>query len=552
MVFPSPQHPVPPVTAGVGLSRRPSPSPVPLAVGLFNDSGDEADVVSLAVSEAHRRLLQRAGAHVRHAYFRADWAELGSGTLDEGVAAALASPELRRVFASIDVVVVAGDTFRGRAHRHLLALLGAAQHLDLPTYLVNASVGAVGEGHDILAGLADLTVRDESSLQALRAIGVPCRRVTDSFFAAPCAVQARRDFADHLVVTDCQPSRRIEFTAELAEARSAWPGMVADYPLDTPASTSAWPTAVADLGTAAAVLTGGRDGATIALRAGVPFVLLGDDAEATSLIASLDGYPADAADRTRALGARVAAAMAARAWFTAAAARCHTKGPADVFSRLRPGLGLSGRDDTWSGAIDGVVDVVRGLTAAGGSVLHAGAGQGQLVEALARTGLRSWGADVARRLDRPDRNRYSKATPMALPFADHVFSTVVVSADWLEHLESDDLDRAIAELVRVGTDAIVVETSGRPVRAERAFAERLGDDWWQRRLAPLGLTLHPQAETLVTHGAGPTGGSLLVLSAQATVCPSCRRQHAPAEQLDPVHPGVLLAAAGQRAAAVRR
>jgi len=159
---------------------------------------------------------------------------------------------------------------------------------------------------------------------------------------------------------------------------------------------------------------------------------------------------------------------------------------------------------------------------------------------------------VARRLYRPDRNRYSKATPMALPFADHVFSTVVVSADWLEHLEADDLDAAVAELARVGRDSIVLEVSGRPLRAERAFEERLSDEWWRRRLAPLGLTPHELEDTLVTHGAGPTGGTLLVMSAHAPLCPSCRRAHAPADHLEPVHPGVLLAAAQARTAARRR
>ncbi len=551
MVLPTPRLEITP-SGAAGHERRSAPASVPLAVGLFNDSGDDAQVVSLAVSEAHRRMLQRAGAHVRHAYFRDDWQELGAGTLDDGIAAALASPELRRVFADVDVVVVAGDTFGSRRHRHLLAILGAAQHLDLPTYLVNATVGAVEEGRDILRGLADCTVRDNASARTLSALGVGHRRVVDSIFGAPFGAAAKRDFAEHLVVTDCHPSRRVDFTADLAVVRSAWPGMVADYPLDAPGSAHEWVSAVADLATASAILTGGRDGAALALRAGVPFVALGLDGEAVDFIETLDGYPAPAADPTRRLDERLAAAMEARTWFAAAAARAITRGPADAFSRLRPSMALGGRDDAWTGAIDGVVEVVRSLTSAGGSVLHAGAGQGQLVEALAKTGLRSWGTDVARRLDRPDRNRYSKATPIALPFADHVFSTVVVSADWLEHLEADDLDAAVAELARVGKDTIVVEISGRPLRAERAFEERLGDEWWRHRLAALGLTPHELGDTLVTHGAGPTGGTLLIMSAHGQLCPSCRRAHAPADALEQVHAGVLMAAAQARAVALRR
>ncbi len=552
MVSPTVRLESTPTGSDAGHQRRPAPAASPLAVGLFNDSADDAQVVSLAVSHAHRRMLQRAGAHVRHAYFRGDWQELGTGTLDEAVAAALASQELRRVFADIDVVVVAGDTLRAQRHRHLLAILGAAQHLDLPTYLVNATVGPLDEGHDILRGLADCTVRDAASARVLKALGVAHRRVADSVFGAPFGVTARRDFSDHLVVTDCHPSRRVEFTADLAVVRGAWPGMVADYPLDAPGGSLDWTSAVADLGTASAVLTGGRDGASLALRAGVPFVALGLEGEAIDFIETLDGYPAAAADPARPLDARLASAIEARAWFVETAARCQTRGPAEAFSRLRPSMVPSGRDDAWTGAIEGVMDVVCGLTAAGGSVLHAGAGQGQLVEALARSGLRAWGTDVARRLDRPDRNRYSRATPMALPFADHVFSTVVVSADWLEHLEADDLDAAVGELARVGRDTLVVEVSGRPVRAERAFEERLTDDWWRRRLSMLGLRLHDLADTLVTHGAGPTGGTLLVMSAQAQLCPSCRRVHAPADAIEPVHPGVLMAAADARATALRR
>lgn len=141
-------------------------------------------MVSLAVSQAHRRMLQRAGAHVRHAYFRGDWHELGAGSLDDGTAAALASPELRRVFADVDVVV-SGETFRDRPHRHLLAILGAAQHLDIPTYLVNASVGPMDEGVDVLMGLADCTVRDLASDRLLKRLGVAHRRIADTLLAAP-------------------------------------------------------------------------------------------------------------------------------------------------------------------------------------------------------------------------------------------------------------------------------------------------------------------------------------------------------------------------------
>lgn len=534
-----------------GHVRPTSTRPQPLAVGLFNDAADEAQVVSLATSQALRQQLARAGAHVRHASYRSDWHELGEGTLEDGIAMALASPEMRRVFADVDVVIVAGETFRDRPCRHLLAILGAAQHLDLPTYVVNASFGALGEGVEILAGLAECTVRDVASAKALAAAGVAHRRVTDVVHAAPFSPVARRDFSGHLVVTDCEPARRSAFIADLAALRSVWPGMVADYALAAPGPLADWTHAVADLASAAVVLTGGRDGATLALAAGVPFVVLGADSAGHDLVASLEGYPSVADDLSQPLDARVQAAIEARPWFIQAA-KARTRVAADALGRLRPSLTFAGRDDAWTESIDGVVDLVSEVTPAGGSVLHAGAGQGQLVEALARLGLRSWGADVARRLDRPDRTRYSKATPAALPFADHVFSTVFVSADWLETLEGEDLHVAVAELARVASGTIVVEVSGRPIRPERARHEHTGDDWWRRRFFAMGLHVSDDNDALVTHGVGPTGGTLLVLHAHAALCPSCRRPHSTTEAADPVHPGVLLAAAQDHASGARR
>jgi Methyltransferase domain len=518
-------------------------APVPLAVGLFNDSADAGDVASLAASDAHRRLLARAGAQVRHASFRGDWHELGAGTLEDGIVAALASPDLRRVFAEVDVVVVIGDTGASRPMRHLLAILGAAQHLDLPTYLVTASIGADPEGRDVLDGLTDCTVRDAASARVLESLGIAHRRVDDVLFSAAFTPDAVRDFTDHLVVTDCAPARRADFTLDLAAVRAAWPGMVADYPLDAPSGPTAWRSAAADLATASAVLTGGRDGAALALAAGVPFVVLGVEAEAARFMDTLEGYPIDASDPSLSLQARLDAALAARPWFATAGRGRARRGAADAYTRLRPGLVPGGRDDAWTTSIDGALDVVRTVTAAGGSVLHAGAGQGQLVEALAKDGFRAWGADVARRLDRPDRTRYSKATATALPFADHVFSTVIVSADWLDHLEAEALDRAIGELARVAHDTVIVECSGRPLRASRAFEAHLGEDVWRRRLLRLGLEPSDAADSLVTHGAGPTGGTLIVTSAQSAVCPHCRRAHQRGPEIEPVHAGVLQAAA---------
>ncbi len=513
-----------------------------MAVALFNDSGDAPQVVAQATSQAQRRLLRQAGAEVRHAYFRRDWHELAAGTVDEGVAIALASPELRRVLAEVDALVVAGDTMRNEPHLHLLAILAAAQQMDLPTYLVNASLGECVAARPVLAGLTDCTVRDRASANRLRRLGVSHRLLADPVFTAPFADRAHRDFTGHLVVTDCHPSRRTSFIPALAAVRAAWPGMVADYALDAAGSAREWPSAIADLATASAALTGGYDGACLALRAGVPVVVLGADEDAAAVLETMPGYPAAAADPSMPLAARVAAAIKARPWFTAVAARLAARGPDATFARLRPGFRAAGRDDTWSGSIDGVVGAVRLVTPAGGSVLHAGAGQGRIVEALARFGLHPWGADVARRLDRPDRHRYSPATPLALPFADHVFSTVLVSADWIEHLEADDLEAAVNELARVGRDALLIEISGRPLRAERAFATRRSPEAWHDQLTALGLRRR-EWPAGGAEPSGPTGGTLLSMSAPGPFCPGCQREHGVPHSLMPVLPGAALPAA---------
>ncbi len=218
----------------------------PLAVALFNDSGDDPQVVAQATSHARRRQLRRAGAEVRHAYFRGDWQELAAGTLEEGTAIALASPELRRVFAEVDALVVAGDTMRDQPHVHLLAILAAAQQMDVPTYLVNASLGDCADAGAVLARLSDCTVRDLDSARRLTQLGVAHRLLPDTVFTAPFVDRAHRDFTGHLVVTDCHPSRRTGFVAALAAVRAAWPGMVADYALDAAGGTGAWRGAVAD------------------------------------------------------------------------------------------------------------------------------------------------------------------------------------------------------------------------------------------------------------------------------------------------------------------
>jgi hypothetical protein len=351
------------------------------------------------------------------------------------------------------------------------------------------------------------------------------------------------DFRGHLVITEDQPIRAQAWADDLMALRASWPGPVADFALDDRLRVLDWRHAAADLRAAAVVVTGRFHGACLALRAGVPFVCVPSSTwDLDGLLETLPGYPAEAADPSRSLAEHVAVAVAARDWFAQAGARFSQRGPLTTFTRLKPGLAPTGSDAEPAEPIGDAVAAVRAVTPVGGSVLHAGAGHGHLVDTLAESGYRAWGTDVAWRLARPDRNRYSMGTPTRLPFADHVFSTVVASADWLDHLELDQLDQAVAELARVGRGTLVVEVSGRALRSQRAADARRGPDWWALR-----LQLHGFHVPLTAEPAGTGVRPWLVVHVRARVCTGCGRAHevpgsAPDSDMT-VHPALIGAVA---------
>lgn len=464
----------------------------PIAVALFNDNGDYPHVGCLAVSDAHRRMLRREGALVRHAYFQRDWHTFASGTLDQGIAAALASPELRRVFDEVDAVVVNGEgTIHHRQGWYLVAILAAAQRVGLPTYLVNAVLQEVDAARDVLMALDDCTVRDAASARYLSSLGVPHRVVHDSFFEAGFGDEPLRDFTDRLVITDCHPARTAEFAGPLQALAHAWPGMTVEYPLEGQARLADWGHAVADLRGAFAMVTGRHHGACLALAAGVPFVTLPSNTwKIEGLLDTLEGYPHDARDAARPLAERVAAAVEARAWFVDAANTLRRSLPLQTFARLRSRPSPLNAIDVPAVPRDSdrdLVGTVAAATEAGAAVLHAGCGRGALVSALAEAGFESWGTDIAIGLAPTAQTPFVSSTPMCLPFADDRFATVVASSSWLDHLEADDLDIALGELARVARDVVVLKVSGLPIRTERAARLERPSQWWEHRLSAHGM-----------------------------------------------------------------
>ncbi len=94
-----------------------------------------------------------------------------------------------------------------------------------------------------------------------------------------------------------------------------------------------------------------------------------------------------------------------------------------------------------------------------GPILDAGCGDGAMTEDMAAaTGVPLIGVDLSMKRARyatasKQRGHYAIGSIYELPFADDTFEAVVC-ADLLEHL--DDPERAVAELVRVSRDAVVL------------------------------------------------------------------------------------------------
>ena len=307
-----------------------------MRIALFNDTGTQPHVGCLAVSAAHRLLLDRAGIRIARTYDGSQWHELTRPSLAAATEAALASHALRAVFTDVDAVVVNGEgTIHHAGGQHLLAILAAAAWVGRPALLVNAVLQDIDEARPVLAVLDDCTVRDARSARYLRRLGVPHRLVPDSIFNAPFVAEPCHDFSGALVVTDCHPARTAEFAPALDQLRRAWRSRIVDYPLRAPERRLDWQHAAADLQSAVAVVTGRHHGACLALRAGVPFVTLPSNTwKIEGLLDMLDGYPAAAADQSLPLETRVAAALAARDWFVAAGAAWRAMPPLDTFAVL--------------------------------------------------------------------------------------------------------------------------------------------------------------------------------------------------------------------------
>ncbi|MCH7790913.1 MAG: methyltransferase domain-containing protein, partial [Planctomycetes bacterium] len=165
------------------------------------------------------------------------------------------------------------------------------------------------------------------------------------------------------------------------------------------------------------------------------------------------------------------------------------------------------REDRWgsSSFTDAEELALRVLkVGGGGSVLDVGCGMGALVHALLAGGVDARGVDVATRCveegNRRAPGRFSVGSILELPFEDSSADTVVCT-DMLEHLAEDDVDRAIAELVRVARRHLFVCVGTREDRDKRWHLTIQPRAWWEQRFLGHGLRKHPRGQAVLPYTA---------------------------------------------------
>lgn len=320
-----------------------------LSVVLFNDTGNQPHVGCLAVSEAHRRMLERIGVQVNHRFFVNQCCQFWKGTAEASVAAILDS-ELAELLDAADAVVVNGEgTIHHRAGQHLLAILAAAQRLGRATFLVNA-VFQECPGHEAtLKALDDFTVRDACSSAYLRGRHIPHRVVLDSVLEAEFSPDPRHDFEGRVVVTDVVGCCS-EVTAALEALRAELGDWGRFYPLEHPDRRADWRHAVADFRTASVVITGRHHGLYLAGLAGVPFVALRSNSWKMEGLLALFGDRIPVCGHPRELAQRAAQAQRDRSLFAEFADFLRSQRPLSTF-RVLAGMGRErgGSDDGATG-----------------------------------------------------------------------------------------------------------------------------------------------------------------------------------------------------------
>jgi len=129
-----------------------------------------------------------------------------------------------------------------------------------------------------------------------------------------------------------------------------------------------------------------------------------------------------------------------------------------------------------------------------GKILDVGCGEGLLVRTLVEKGLDAYGVDISQvAIDRANSympGRFICESALELPFADQEFDTVV-STDFLQHIDADNVPRAIAEVRRVCKKHIYFQISTSPEQDEQSTLTVEGRDWWESSFFQNGFVRNP-------------------------------------------------------------
>src|SRR5262249_39745440 len=113
-----------------------------------------------------------------------------------------------------------------------------------------------------------------------------------------------------------------------------------------------------------------------------------------------------------------------------------------------------------------------------GSVLEVGAPDGSCARALARRGIKSQGA-------------VPHAENQTLPVGEASFDSIV-SIGWLSTLGDAEVQRVIAEFLRVARRFVFVTVSSNPVKGAEGFTRDRA--WWEHSFFAAGFRKHPLSQ----------------------------------------------------------
>lgn len=247
-----------------------------MQIMLLNDTGLVSHVGCQGVSDAHARMLGRAGHHVTQRYFIGQVGRFRDVDPKKGLRRVLADDDFMRRLNAVDAVVVNGEgTIHHAAGTEYLNVLAAAHKLGKATLLVNCVLeGTEGFDH-VFRAIDDIVVRDSRSARWLEARGRRPRVIPDSFVEAQFDPQPILDLAGQVPVTDWHHERDADTgAASLRFLRHPQPLRAFFLPLMCGNIAPHWRHVPATMKTAPAVVTGRHHGVYCAVLAGVPFVAL--------------------------------------------------------------------------------------------------------------------------------------------------------------------------------------------------------------------------------------------------------------------------------------